>query len=127
VRDASLASAGRGCVDSEVQRLDSQRLRRVIDAYRQRVGDHAAKYAFAGRDSGEIVLGYRQEGAGWRLYVHDNGCGLPPDHDSRSGKSFGRLLLTWRLGRTRKLRSHPIVDKITFTSDGGTKVDVVAA
>ena len=78
---------------------------------------NAAKYAFPGRDSGEIVLGYRQEGAGWRLYVHDNGCGLPPDHDSRSGKSFGRLLLTTLASRANA--------EITFTSDSGTKVDVV--
>jgi two-component sensor histidine kinase len=78
---------------------------------------NAAKYAFEGRDSGEIVLGYRQEGAGWRLYVHDNGCGLPPDHDSRSGKSFGRLLLTTLASRANA--------EITFTSDSGTRVDVV--
>jgi two-component sensor histidine kinase len=78
---------------------------------------NAAKYAFAERERGEIVLGFRQEGAGWRLSVHDNGRGLPPDHESRSGKSFGRLLLTTLASRTNA--------EITYGSNGGTKVDVV--
>jgi two-component sensor histidine kinase len=78
---------------------------------------NAAKYAFLERESGEIVLGFRQEGAGWRLSVHDNGRGLPPDHESRSGKSFGRLLLATLASRTNA--------EITYRSDGGTKVDIV--
>jgi two-component sensor histidine kinase len=78
---------------------------------------NAAKYAFAGRDSGEIVLGYRWEGAGWRLWVHDNGRGLPADHDSRSGKSFGRLLLTTLASRVNA--------EVAYTSDAGTRVDVI--
>jgi two-component sensor histidine kinase len=77
---------------------------------------NAAKYAFAGRDAGEIVMGYRQEGAGWRLWVHDNGCGLPPDHDSRVGKSFGRQLLATLVSRVNA--------EVTYASDGGTQVDV---
>ena len=77
---------------------------------------NAAKYAFAGRDKGEIVLGYRQEGAGWRLWVHDDGHGLPPDHDSSAGKSFGRLLLATLASRVNA--------EITYASQGGTKVDV---
>jgi two-component sensor histidine kinase len=40
---------------------------------------NAAKHAFAERDGGEIELGFRQQGAGWRLWIHDNGRGLPPD------------------------------------------------
>ena len=54
---------------------------------------NAAKYAFAGRDSGKIELGFRQEGAGWRLWVADDGPGLPPGHESESGNTFGKLLL----------------------------------
>jgi two-component sensor histidine kinase len=78
---------------------------------------NAAKYAFGGRDAGEIVLGYREEGAGWRLWVHDDGGGLPPDHDSREGKSFGHLLLTTLASRVNA--------EVTYASDAGTKVDVI--
>jgi two-component sensor histidine kinase len=78
---------------------------------------NAAKYAFAGRDSGEIVLGYRREGAGWRLWVHDNGRGLAADHDSRPGKSFGRLLLTTLASRVNA--------EVAYTADAGTRVDIV--
>jgi two-component sensor histidine kinase len=77
---------------------------------------NAAKYAFAGRDHGEIVLGYRQEGAGWRLFVHDNGRGLAPDHDVSTGRSFGRQLLFTLASRVNA--------EVQIRSDGGTKVDV---
>jgi two-component sensor histidine kinase len=76
---------------------------------------NAAKYAFGGRDSGEIVLGYQQEGAGWRLWVYDDGRGMP-DH-GLGGKSFGQLLL-------RTLTSR-VGAEITYASEGGTKVDVL--
>ena len=79
---------------------------------------NAAKYAFEGRDAGEIVLGYRQEGAGWRLWVHDTGQGLPADHEIRTGKSFGHLLLTTLASR--------VSAEISYTSQAGTKVDVVS-
>ena len=78
---------------------------------------NAAKYAFAGRDAGEIVLGYRQEGAGWRLWVHDNGRGLPPDQQGTEGRSFGRQLLATLASRVNA--------EIVYRSEGGTKVDVV--
>jgi two-component system, sensor histidine kinase PdtaS len=77
---------------------------------------NSAKYAFVGRDEGEIVLGYRQEGAGWRLWVHDNGHGLPPGHDSRSGKSFGQQLVATLVTRVNA--------EITYASRRGTKVEV---
>jgi two-component sensor histidine kinase len=77
---------------------------------------NAAKYAFAGRDEGEIVLGYCQEGAGWRLWVHDNGRGLPPDHDNQPGKSFGQQLVATLVSRVNA--------EIAYVSDRGTKVDV---
>jgi len=77
---------------------------------------NAAKYAFAGRDEGEIVLGYRQEGAGWRLWVHDNGRGLPPEHDNQPGKSFGQQLVATLVSRVNA--------EIAYVSDRGTKVDV---
>jgi two-component sensor histidine kinase len=78
---------------------------------------NAAKYAFEGRDSGEIELGYRQEGAGWRLWVYDNGRGFPPEDDGRQGKSFGHLLLVTLAARVNA--------QITQKSEAGTKVDVV--
>jgi two-component sensor histidine kinase len=77
---------------------------------------NAAKYAFTGRDTGEIVLGYQQEGAGWRLWVHDNGRGLPPEQDP-SSKSFGRQLLLTLAARVNA--------EIRYSSDGGTRADVI--
>jgi two-component sensor histidine kinase len=77
---------------------------------------NAAKYAFVGRESGEIVLGYRQEGAGWRLWVHDNGRGLPPGDELTRGNSFGRQLLTTLASRVNA--------EIGVKSEDGTKVDV---
>jgi two-component system, sensor histidine kinase PdtaS len=77
---------------------------------------NAAKYAFAGRDKGEIVLGYRQDGAGWRLWVHDNGHGMPPEPESGSAKSFGKQLVATLVSRVNA--------EIAYASDRGTKVDV---
>jgi two-component sensor histidine kinase len=77
---------------------------------------NAAKYAFAGRDKGVIVLGYRQDGAGWRLWVHDNGHGMSPEPESRSAKSFGKQLVATLVSRVNA--------EIAYASDRGTKVDV---
>jgi two-component system, sensor histidine kinase PdtaS len=77
---------------------------------------NSAKYAFAGRDKGEIELGYRQDGAGWRLWVHDNGHGMPPESESRSAKSFGKQLVATLVSRVNA--------EISYASDRGTKVDV---
>ena len=46
---------------------------------------NAAKYAFSGRGNGTVEIGYREEGAAWRLWVSDDGTGLPPDYSE--GKS----------------------------------------
>jgi two-component sensor histidine kinase len=62
------------------------------------------------------VVGYREEGAGWRLCVHDNGGGLPFDDNAIATHSFGRQLIATLVSR--------INAEITYTSDGGTKVDV---
>jgi two-component sensor histidine kinase len=78
---------------------------------------NAAKYAFPEGEAGEIVLGYRQEGAGWRLWVHDNGRGLPSDHDSHSSKSFGHQLLLTLVARVNA--------EIRYLSDSGTRADVI--
>jgi two-component system, sensor histidine kinase PdtaS len=77
---------------------------------------NAAKYAFQGRETGEIVLGYRQERAGWRLWVHDNGNGLPVNHGNPS-QSFGHqfvLMLAARLNA-----------EINYSSAGGARAEVV--
>jgi two-component sensor histidine kinase len=52
---------------------------------------NAAKYAFVGRERGEVTVGYREEGAGWRLWVEDNGLGLTAHSYPSSG--FGRQLI----------------------------------
>jgi hypothetical protein len=53
---------------------------------------NAAKHAFQDRHNGQIILGYREEGAGWRLWVHDDGCGRSPSAAETSA-SFGNLLI----------------------------------
>jgi len=78
---------------------------------------NAAKYAFAGRERGEIILGFREEGAGWRLWVEDDGAGLPPDHEARSKNSFGRMLIATLASRVNAV--------VTYSLTKGTRVDVV--
>ena len=77
---------------------------------------NAAKYAFAGRDKGEIIVGYREEGAGWRLWVEDDGAGLPPDYEQRSTSSFGRLLVATLAARVNA--------DVCYSVANGTRVDV---
>ena len=77
---------------------------------------NAAKYAFSERASGTVEIGYREEGAGWRLWVQDDGTGLPHDYDEGESKSFGTQLVTILATR---LSAHT-----TFKSDGGTRIEV---
>ena len=77
---------------------------------------NAAKYAFAGRESGAITVGYQEEGAGWRLWVEDNGNGLPPDHEERSKNSFGRMLIATLASRVNA--------EVRYSLAKGTRVDV---
>jgi two-component sensor histidine kinase len=77
---------------------------------------NAAKYAFTNREAGEIVLGYREQGAGWHLWVQDNGHGLPANHDARSIKSFGHQLVSTLVSRVNA--------EITYRSESGTLVEV---
>jgi two-component system, sensor histidine kinase PdtaS len=79
---------------------------------------NAAKHAFAGRDGGEIELGFRQEGAGWRLWVYDNGHGVRSDNAEAPGKTFGRQLLA-----TLAARLHAEVRSVT---EGGTRIEVLS-
>jgi two-component sensor histidine kinase len=77
---------------------------------------NAAKYAFSDRDGGEIVLGYRLEGAGWRLWVHDNGCGMAPEREGNSARTFGNQLIATLVSRLNA--------EIRYVSEQGTKVDI---
>jgi two-component sensor histidine kinase len=77
---------------------------------------NAAKYAFVGRETGEIVLGYRQEGAGWRLWVHDNGHGMAPQQEGNPARTFGNQLVATLVSRLNA--------EIKYGSERGTKVDV---
>ena len=74
---------------------------------------NAAKHAFAGSDRGEIELGFRQEGAGWRLWVHDNGRGLT---EKAEGTGFGRQMLFALAARVNA--------EVRSANDGGTRVEV---
>lgn len=79
---------------------------------------NAAKYAFTNRDNGEVLLGYREEGVGWRLWVHDNGNGLGVAGENNTGESFGRQLITALVSRVKA--------EIIYRDEGGTRVDIVS-
>ena len=79
---------------------------------------NAAKYAFTNRDNGEVLLGYREEGVGWRLWVHDNGNGLGVAGENNTGASFGRQLITALVSRVKA--------EIIYRNEGGTRVDIVS-
>jgi two-component sensor histidine kinase len=78
---------------------------------------NAAKHAFEGRDNGRITVGYRREGAsGWRLWVEDDGVGLPEDFDPKAGKSFGHQLIDILVARLNA--------QLQVVSVGGTRTEV---
>jgi two-component sensor histidine kinase len=73
---------------------------------------NSAKYAFSGRNEGNISIGYRVEGVAWHLWVHDNGIGK----SDVSKESFGHHLLGILAGRLNA--------ELTVTVDQGTRVDL---
>jgi two-component sensor histidine kinase len=75
-----------------MQRLNRGRQVEALTLIANELITNAAKHAFKGREGGEITLGYREQGAGWRLWVHDDGAGLR-EGSSVSSSSFGRLLI----------------------------------
>jgi two-component sensor histidine kinase len=77
---------------------------------------NAAKYAFSGRASGTVEVGYREEGAAWRLWVSDDGAGLPSGYEEGENKSFGTQLVSILATR---LNAHTAIK-----SDGGTKIEI---
>ncbi|MBN1432652.1 MAG: PAS domain S-box protein [Methanomicrobiaceae archaeon] len=54
---------------------------------------NSIKYAFAGRDSGELSLIFRIEGDHYRLEISDDGVGVPEDFDLEKSKSLGMRLI----------------------------------
>jgi two-component sensor histidine kinase len=77
---------------------------------------NAAKHAFVGRVSGEIILGYQEEGAGWRLWVHDNGVGRSSAALSTS-TSFGNQLI--------EILAAQLNAELVYVLEGGMKAEVV--
>jgi two-component sensor histidine kinase len=58
---------------------------------------NSAKYAFEGRDEGEILIGFRQEGPGWRFWVHDDGIGASQADGMKT--SFGTQMINALVSR----------------------------
>lgn len=65
---------------------------------------NSIKYAFKGKDSGEISLIFRMEGENYYLEVSDDGIGVPDDFKPEKSKSLGMKLVS-RLA-TQQLRGN---------------------
>jgi len=63
---------------------------------------NSIKYAFKGRDTGELSLVFREEGENYYLKISDNGIGVPDGFNLEKSKSLGMRLVR-RLG-TEQLR-----------------------
>jgi nitrate/nitrite-specific signal transduction histidine kinase len=80
---------------------------------------NAAKYAFGGREQGEIILGYREQGAAWSMWVADNGAGIP--HQPQvAAAGFGQQLIETLAARISAQLSY------STTEAGGTRVEIFA-
>ena len=70
---------------------------------------NALKYAFTGRDAGEIQIGITREGDEVVLTMSDDGIGLPGGFDLGASEGFGFLLvkvLSAQLDGTYSIESH---------------------
>ncbi|MEP6513858.1 MAG: histidine kinase dimerization/phosphoacceptor domain -containing protein, partial [Parafilimonas sp.] len=54
---------------------------------------NSLKYAFKGKESGEVAVALKQKNNELILKVHDNGNGFPEDWNSRTSNSFGYKLI----------------------------------
>lgn len=74
---------------------------------------NALKYAFTGRDGGEIILTAKREDAQILLSVRDNGRGIPPDLDWEHAPSLGFNLVRMLV---RQLRGTITLDRNSGTA-----------
>jgi len=83
---------------------------------------NALKYAFAGRDCGEITLTAKKEGAQITLAIADNGRGIPPDLDWEHTPSLGfnlvRMLVRQLKGAITLDRTQGTAFVITVPCEG---------
>jgi two-component sensor histidine kinase len=81
------------------------------------LASNSLKYAFAGRDSGEIRIELRPDGDGRYVFlVSDNGIGLPEDLDIDKTKSLGIRLVKALVGQ--------INGSMELKRDGGTAYSI---
>jgi signal transduction histidine kinase len=73
---------------------------------------NAARHARAKR----VELGFEREGMGWRMWIHDDGCGLAENLDETRGNGIQNL----------RLRASAIGGRLSIESapHKGTRVDV---
>lgn len=75
---------------------------------------NAAKYAFVGREGGKVTVGYKPEGAGWRMWVSDDGNGFK---EAATAASFGQQMIAAMATRLNA--------EISYTSGAGTTAEIV--
>ncbi len=79
---------------------------------------NALKHAFAGRDSGQVIVSLHGNDQGrLRLSVRDSGVGLPPGFDWKQSRSLGLRLTQMLAGQLRA--------SIEVTSDKGTEFAII--
>lgn len=78
---------------------------------------NAFKHAFPDRTEGSITIGLCAEKETIRLWVEDNGQGIPPTVDVEHPKTLGLELI-------RSLSEHQLGGQLRFHSQEGTKVEI---
>jgi len=78
---------------------------------------NAYKHAFKGRKNGSIEIFVSQENDQIRIYVRDNGIGLPAHFDINYSNGLGIQLI-------KTLVQHQLKGSIAFTSKNGTEIYV---
>jgi two-component sensor histidine kinase len=75
---------------------------------------NALKYAFEGREEGEIIIILRKNNNVIELIVSDNGIGIPEDVDFKNTESLGMQLVT-------SLVEHQLQGEIHLNKKNGTE------
>lgn len=78
---------------------------------------NALKYAFTGKESGNIWVTMKKKGAELLLQVKDDGRGLPPDFNPETTTSFGYQIIT---AFAQKMKA-----RINISSQDGTDVQLI--